>query len=413
MDEQKDAVDSVHDRGRLQHGRTRPEQRHGLRQAQGLGAAGPLRAQGRTRSSAGPWAPSGRAAMPGSSRSPRRRSSSWAMPPASTSSCRTAPASATPSSWRPATSCSAWPPRTPMSRPCAPTGWTTSPSTTSGSTGTGPAPWASPSRPSTIRSSSAWGGSYVNDFINQSRVKRVFMQADAPFRMQLEDLNSSMSATPPATWFLSPPSPPGNGATAPPTCSATTASPPSTSSGSRAPARAPATPCRPWRTWPQKLPQGIGYEWTGLSFQERQAGAQAPALYAFSVLVIFLCLAALYESWSIPFSVLLVLPLGVFGAVLATWGRGSVQRRLLPDRPADHAGPHRQERHPDRAVRRGADGPGRGPHRSGHGGLPPAAAPDPDDLPGLHLRRAAPGPHHRAPAPRPRTPSAPAWSAAC
>ena len=61
----------------------------------------------------------------------------------------------------------------------------------------------------------------------------------------------------------------------------------------------------------------------GLSLQERQAGAQAPALYAFSVLVIFLCLAALYESWSIPFSVMLILPLGMFGAVLATWGRGS------------------------------------------------------------------------------------------
>jgi multidrug efflux pump subunit AcrB len=72
----------------------------------------------------------------------------------------------------------------------------------------------------------------------------------------------------------------------------------------------------------KKLPAGIGFEWTGLSYQERQAGAQAPALYAVSILVIFLCLAALYESWTIPFSILLVLPVGVFGAVLATWGRG-------------------------------------------------------------------------------------------
>jgi HAE1 family hydrophobic/amphiphilic exporter-1 len=71
-----------------------------------------------------------------------------------------------------------------------------------------------------------------------------------------------------------------------------------------------------------KLPQGIGYEWTGLSYQERMAGSQAPLLYAFSVIVIFLCVAALYESWPIPIANLLMLPLGVFGAALATWARG-------------------------------------------------------------------------------------------
>src|SRR5476651_1700317 len=71
-----------------------------------------------------------------------------------------------------------------------------------------------------------------------------------------------------------------------------------------------------------KLPSGIGYDWTGLSYQERLSGNQAPALYAISLLVVFLCLAALYESWSIPFSVMLVVPLGVIGALLATWARG-------------------------------------------------------------------------------------------
>ncbi|HEX9081215.1 MAG TPA: efflux RND transporter permease subunit, partial [Holophagaceae bacterium] len=71
-----------------------------------------------------------------------------------------------------------------------------------------------------------------------------------------------------------------------------------------------------------KLPVGIGHEWTGLSYQEKQSGSQAPALYAVSVLVIFLCLAALYESWSVPISILFILPIGVFGTVLATWGRG-------------------------------------------------------------------------------------------
>jgi multidrug efflux pump len=74
-----------------------------------------------------------------------------------------------------------------------------------------------------------------------------------------------------------------------------------------------------------KLPAGIGFEWTGLSYQERMTGSQAPALYAISLLVVLLCLAALYESWTIPFAVMLVVPLGVIGALLATSGRG------LPD----------------------------------------------------------------------------------
>mgnify|MGYP001810079956 CR=1 FL=1 len=71
-----------------------------------------------------------------------------------------------------------------------------------------------------------------------------------------------------------------------------------------------------------KLPEGIGYEWTGISYEERQSGSQAPALYAISLLVVFLSLAALYESWSVPFSVMLVVPLGVIGALLAATGRG-------------------------------------------------------------------------------------------
>ena len=71
-----------------------------------------------------------------------------------------------------------------------------------------------------------------------------------------------------------------------------------------------------------ELPEGIGYQWTGMSFQERLSGSQAPFLYALSILVVFLCLAALYESWSIPLSVILVVPLGVLGAVAATSARG-------------------------------------------------------------------------------------------
>lgn len=72
----------------------------------------------------------------------------------------------------------------------------------------------------------------------------------------------------------------------------------------------------------KQLPNGFGLEWTAMSYQERLSGAQAPALYAISLLVVFLCLAALYESWSVPFSVMLVVPLGVIGALLATWMRG-------------------------------------------------------------------------------------------
>ena len=70
------------------------------------------------------------------------------------------------------------------------------------------------------------------------------------------------------------------------------------------------------------MPAGVGYEWTGLSLQERQSGSQAPILYGISILVVFLCLAALYESWSIPFSVIMVVPLGVIGALLAATLRG-------------------------------------------------------------------------------------------
>ncbi len=86
----------------------------------------------------------------------------------------------------------------------------------------------------------------------------------------------------------------------------------------------------------KQLPEGVGIEWTGLSFQERQAGSQAPALYAISLLVVFLCLAALYESWSIPFSVMLVVPLGVLGGYSGCHPARAGERRLLPGRSAHH-----------------------------------------------------------------------------
>jgi hydrophobe/amphiphile efflux-1 (HAE1) family protein len=169
---------------------------------------------------------------------------------------------------------------------------------------------------------SAWGGSYVNDFINRGRVKRVYMQADAPFRMQLEDLNklyvrSTAGAMVPFSAFSA-----GEWSYGSPNLQRYNSFPSVNIQGEPAAGKSTGDAMLAMEDLAKKLPAGIGFEWTGLSYQERQAGAQAPALYAVSILVIFLCLAALYESWTIPFSILLVLPVGVFGAVLATWGRG-------------------------------------------------------------------------------------------
>ena len=169
--------------------------------------------------------------------------------------------------------------------------------------------------------SAAWGGTYVNDFVNQGRVKKVYMQGDAPFRMQLEDLdrwyvrNSAgklvrFSSFATGKW--------GYGS---PNLQRYNAFPAINFMGEPGQGRSSGEAMQAMEEMAAKLPKGIGYEWTGLSLQERQAGAQAPALYALSALVIFLCLAALYESWSIPFAIMLALPLGMFGAVLATWGR--------------------------------------------------------------------------------------------
>ncbi|WP_323887371.1 efflux RND transporter permease subunit [Aeromonas veronii] len=169
---------------------------------------------------------------------------------------------------------------------------------------------------------SAWGSAYVNDFIDRGRIKKVYMQADAPFRMNPEDLklwyvrNSAgqmvpFSAFASTEWsFGSPRLERYNGV------------PAMEIVGEAAPGKSTGDAMAAIAQMVKQLPEGVGIEWTGLSFQERQAGSQAPALYAISLLVVFLCLAALYESWSIPFSVMLVVPLGVLGAILAATLRG-------------------------------------------------------------------------------------------
>lgn len=170
--------------------------------------------------------------------------------------------------------------------------------------------------------SAAWGSSYVNDFIDQGRVKKVYLQADAPYRMQPSDIdrwyvrNASgqmvpFSAFTTAQWIYgSPKLERYNGSSS------------VNIQGSAAPGISSGEAMGEMETLMQKLPPGIGYEWTGLSYEERLSGSQAPALYALSMIIVFLCLAALYESWSVPASVIMVVPLGVIGAVIAATLRG-------------------------------------------------------------------------------------------
>lgn len=166
--------------------------------------------------------------------------------------------------------------------------------------------------------SAAFGSAYVNDFIQGGRVKRVYVQADAPYRMLPKDLeqlyvrNTAGKMVPYASFAA-------NRWTAnSPRLERFNGFPSMNIWGEPAPGRSSGEAMQAMEEIVAKLPSGIGYDWTGLSYQERMATAQGPVLYAFSVLVIFLCVAALYESWTIPFVNLLMLPLGVFGALAAT-----------------------------------------------------------------------------------------------
>ena len=168
----------------------------------------------------------------------------------------------------------------------------------------------------------AWGSSYVNDFMDRGRVKKVYVQAAAPYRMLPDDINLwyvrnkdggmvPFSAFATSRWETgSPRLERYNGYSAVEIV------------GEAAPGVSTGMAMDIMESLVKQLPNGFGLEWTAMSYQERLSGAQAPALYAISLLVVFLCLAALYESWSVPFSVMLVVPLGVIGALLATWMRG-------------------------------------------------------------------------------------------
>ena len=168
----------------------------------------------------------------------------------------------------------------------------------------------------------AWGGSYVNDFIDRGRVKKVYIMSEAKYRMLPEDIGNwyvrgsdgqmvPFSAFSTSRWeYGSPRLERYNGL------------PSMEILGQATPGKSTGEAMNLMEELAGKLPAGIGYDWTGMSYQERLSGNQAPALYAISLIVVFLCLAALYESWSIPFSVMLVVPLGVVGALLAATFRG-------------------------------------------------------------------------------------------
>jgi multidrug efflux pump len=170
--------------------------------------------------------------------------------------------------------------------------------------------------------STAWGGSYVNDFIDKGRIKKVYLQGEAEYRMQPQDINRwyvrnsnsemvPMSAISQTRWqYGSPRLERYNGVAA------------TEILGQPVPGKSSGVAMQEMEKMAAALPAGIGFSWTGLSYQERMAGSQSLALYVISTLVVFLCLAALYESWSVPFSVMLVVPLGIVGALLATGLRG-------------------------------------------------------------------------------------------
>jgi HAE1 family hydrophobic/amphiphilic exporter-1 len=171
--------------------------------------------------------------------------------------------------------------------------------------------------------SASFGSAYVNDFIQSGRVKRIFVQADAPFRRLPADLEKLYVRNPadgkmvPFTSFAS-----TRWTTGSPRLERFNGFPSMNIWGEPAPGKSSGEAMQAMEEIVSRLPQGIGYDWAGLSYQERMASTQSAPLYAFSILVIFLCLAALYESWAIPVAILLVLPLGALGGVIASTLRG-------------------------------------------------------------------------------------------
>ena len=170
--------------------------------------------------------------------------------------------------------------------------------------------------------SAAFGSAYINDFIQAGRIKRVYVQADAPYRMLPNDLErlhmrNKMGKMVPFSSFAS-----GHWGFGSPKLERYNGFPSINIWGEAGAGRSSGEAMQAMEGFIRKLPKGMGYDWTGLSYQERMASAQTVLLYSFSIFVIFLCLAALYESWPIPISILMALPLGVIGGVIASSMRG-------------------------------------------------------------------------------------------
>lgn len=169
--------------------------------------------------------------------------------------------------------------------------------------------------------SAAWGSAYINDFIDKGRVKKVYLQADAPYRMLPEDVNrwyvrNAQGEMVPFSSFAS-----GHWETGSPKLERFNGIPTAAIAGAPAPGVSSGEAMQVMSDLAAQLPDGIGLEWAGLSYEERLSGSQGPALYTISLLIVFLSLAALYESWSIPAAVVLIVPLGVIGTLLAAWFR--------------------------------------------------------------------------------------------
>ena len=168
----------------------------------------------------------------------------------------------------------------------------------------------------------AWGSGYVNDFIDRGRVKRVFIQGDESSRMLPQDFNkwyvrNLLGQMVPFSAFAT-----GSWSYGSPKLERYNGTPSAEILGMPAPGQSTGAAMDAMEKLAAKLPTGISYDWTALSYEEKKSGSEVGSLYAVSLTVVFLCLAALYESWSIPFAVMLVVPLGVFGAILATLLRG-------------------------------------------------------------------------------------------
>jgi multidrug efflux pump len=173
--------------------------------------------------------------------------------------------------------------------------------------------------------STAWGGRYIDDFMHAGRIKRVYIQADAPYRMQPGDfarwsVKNRKGEMVPFGAFAT-----GRWDYGSPRLERYNGTPAVAIQGEAAPGVSTGEAMNLLEQLAGDLPPGFGIEWTGLSYQERQAGAQLPLLYSLSLVVVFLCLAALYESWRVPSAVILVAPLGILGTLLANTLRGMEQ----------------------------------------------------------------------------------------